>query len=72
VGTATNGNTFAVKHVTVSGTLLDVDGQIVSVGAAYVLQEGIAPGESVRFDVRVAKEPYAQYRLYAQAERDWE
>ena len=51
--------------------LLDAGGQIVSLGSAYVLQEDIAPGESVQFDVRVAKEPCVSYQLYGQAERDW-
>jgi LysM repeat protein len=69
-GTATNGNPFVIKNVTVSGVLLDASGQILSIGSKYVLQEEIAPGASVRFDVRIEKEPYAQYRLYAQAERD--
>ena len=27
---------------------------------------------SVRFDLRLEKEPYTSYRLYAQAERDWD
>ena len=71
-GTATNGNAFKVKNVTVSGVLLDASGQIVSMGSAYVLQEDIAPGASVRFDVRVDKAAYAQYQLYAQAEQDWD
>jgi LysM repeat protein len=69
-GTASNVNPFAVQNVTVSGVLLDADGQIVSMGSAYVLEEDIAPGESVRFDLRVAEEPFTDYRLYAQAERD--
>ena len=71
-GTATNGNTFKVKNVTVSGVLLDVSGQIVSIGSTYVLQEDIAPGEAVRFEVRIEKEDYVDIQLYAQAERDWE
>ena len=71
-GTATNGNPFAVQNVTVSGVLLDAGGQIVGVGSVYVLQEDIAPGESTRFDLRVEKEPYVSYQLYAQAERDWD
>ena len=71
-GTATNGNAFEVKNVTVSGVLLDANGQMLSVGSVYVLQEDIAPGASVDFDVRVAKEAYASYELYAQAERDWD
>jgi hypothetical protein len=69
-GTATNGNPFAVKNVTVSGVLIDAKGQIVSLGSTYVLQEGILPGTAVRFDLRIEKQAYADYRLYAQAERD--
>jgi hypothetical protein len=71
-GTATNGNTFKVKNVTVSGVLLDASGQIVSLGSTYVLQEDIEPGASVRFDVRVDKEAYVDYDIYAQAELDWD
>lgn len=71
-GTATNSNPFEVKNVTVSGVLLDASGQIVSLGSTYVLQADIEPGASVRFDLRIEKTPYVSYRLYAQAERDWE
>ena len=38
-GTATNGNPFQAKNVTVSGVLLDAAGQIVSLGSTYVLGE---------------------------------
>ena len=71
-GTATNASAYDVKNMTVSGVLIDGNGQIVSVGSAYVLQEDIAPGEAVSLSVRVAKEAYASYQVYAQAERDWE
>jgi LysM repeat protein len=71
-GTATNASLFKVKQVTVSGVLLDRSDQIVSVGLTYALGEGIEPGESVPFDLRVEKEPYTSYQLYAQAERDWD
>ena len=71
-GTATNSGSVKAKNVTVSGVLLDASGQMVSMGSTYVLQEDITPGESVRFDLRVEKEPYVRYLLYAQAERDWE
>jgi hypothetical protein len=71
-GKATNVNALKVKNVTVVGTLVDDDGQIVSVGSAYVLEEDIAPGGSVHFDLRVEAEAYASTQLYAQAERDWE
>jgi hypothetical protein len=71
-GTATNVNAFKVKNVTVVGTLVDGNGQIVSVGFIYVLEEDIEPGASVHFDLRVEAEAYASTQLYAQAERDWE
>jgi LysM repeat protein len=70
-GTATNTNPFKVKNVTVSGVLVDASGQIVSLGSTYVLQENVEPGAAVAFDLRVAKEAYTSYHLYAQAERDW-
>jgi len=57
--------------VTVSGVLLDAGSHIVSVGSTYGLESGIRPGASVSFDLRVSKEAYASYQLYAQAERDW-
>jgi LysM repeat protein len=71
-GMATNGNTFKVKNITVSGVLLDAGGRIVGLGSIYILEEDIEPGQAVRFDVHVKKEPYTRYQLYAQAERDWE
>lgn len=71
-GTATNVGTVAAKNVAVAGTLLNASGQIVSVGSTLVVQEDIAPGESVKFDLRIEKQAYASYQLYAQAERDWE
>jgi hypothetical protein len=71
-GMAKNENPFKIKNVTVSGVLMDGSGQIVSVGAKYVLQQDIAPGASVRFDVRIEREPYVRYQLYAQAEHDWD
>jgi hypothetical protein len=70
-GTATNVSSLKAKNVTVSGVLLDASGQIVSVGSVYVLQEDVEPGASVRFDLRIEREPYATYQLYAHAERDW-
>jgi len=71
-GTATNASTFGVKNVTVSGVLTDAGGLIVSLGSTYVLQQGVEPGASVRFDVRIEETLYVGYQLYAQAERDWE
>jgi LysM repeat protein len=70
-GTATNLNPFKVQNVTVSGVLFDASGQLVSLGSIYVLEEGIEPGESVPFELRVEAAPYVSYQLYAQAERDW-
>ena len=70
-GLAGNPNPFVIKNVIVSGVLLDDAGQIVRAGAAYVLQDDIGAGESVRFDVRVRREDFVTYRLYAQAEREW-
>lgn len=71
-GTASNLNPFEVKNVIVSAVLLDDSGQIVQTGAAYVLQDDIGAGESVRFDVRLRYTDFTAYQLYAQAERDWE
>jgi hypothetical protein len=70
-GLATNVNPFKAKNVVVAGTLEDASGQMVSLGWAHVLQEDILPGSGIRFDVRVKRVPFASYRLYAQAERDW-
>ena len=70
-GTATNRNAVAIKNLTVSGVLLDAGGQIVSLGSTYVLQEEILPGGSVPFMLYVSKEPYVDYELYAQTERNW-
>jgi hypothetical protein len=71
-GVATNPNPFKIKNVAVAGGLHDASGQMVSLGTTYVLQEDIEPGASVPFDVRVKTEPFTSYKLYAQAERDWE
>jgi flagellar basal body-associated protein FliL len=40
-----------------------------NLGSSYVLQENIGPGATVQFDLRVPYKPYADYQLYAQAER---
>jgi len=71
-GVASNTNPFKVKDVTVCGVLLDDSGQIVSLGSSYVLQQGIQPGATVQFDLRVPYKPYMDYQLYTQAERDWQ
>jgi len=51
---------------------VDANRQMVSLGYTYVLMEGIEPGASVRFDLRVSDAPHTGYRVYAQAERDWQ
>jgi hypothetical protein len=69
-GTATNSNSFTVKNVNVAGTLLDANGQIVSVGSTYIVQTGIVPGGSVSVDLRLPAASYANYRLYGRAEQE--
>lgn len=71
-GKATNVNEFKAKNVVVAGVLLDASGHIVSLGSTYVLEEDISPNGAVWFDMRIALVPFYRYRLYAQAERDWE
>jgi hypothetical protein len=71
-GVATNGCSFKVKNPIVTGVLVDGGGQMVSLGYTYVLMEDIEPGASVRFDLRVSDAPSSSYRVYAQAERDWQ
>jgi hypothetical protein len=71
-GYATNENEYMVKNVAIAGVLLDQNRQIVSLGATFVLQEDIQPNASVRFDLRIMREPFTRYWLYAQAERDWQ
>jgi hypothetical protein len=71
-GRAVNVNPFKVKNVALGGVLLDAGGQIVSLGAAYVLEEDILPNAGVTFDLRVERVPFLRYYVYAQAERDWE
>jgi hypothetical protein len=71
-GVATNPNAFMIKNVAVAGVLTDASGQVVSLGWTFVLEENIVSGASVAFDLRVERVPFYRYRLYAQAERDWE
>jgi len=71
-GIAINRNEFKVKNVVIAGVLKDASHQIVSLGSTYVLQEDITPGAWVRFDLRIKREPFYRYWMYAQAERDWE
>lgn len=71
-GRVTNENPFKIKNPIVMGALVDASGQMASLGYTYVVVEDIAPGTSVDFDLRVKLRPYASYRTYAQAERDWQ
>jgi hypothetical protein len=71
-GIATNENPYMVKNIVIAGVLRDAGGQIVSLGSTYVLREDIKPNESVRFDLRIKRVPFARYWLYTQAERDWQ
>jgi hypothetical protein len=71
-GIAINKNPFKIKNVAVAGVLTDAGGQIVSLGSTYVLEEDIMPEAWVRFDVRITRAPFYRYRMYAQAERDWQ
>jgi hypothetical protein len=64
-GLAVNENGFVVQNPVVTGTLVDANGQIVSVASTRILGE-IAPGGSEPFDLRVAYEPYATYQVYGQ------
>ena len=65
-GMALNENGFAVENAVVTGTLLDGDGQIVSVASTRILGE-IEPGGSEPFDLRVSYAPYAAYEAHGQA-----
>ncbi len=67
-GTAINDNVFPVKNVVIAGILLDANGQHVSMGEVYVLH--IDAGASAPFDLWIAKQPFADYELYVQAEQD--
>jgi hypothetical protein len=71
-GVATNEMSFRIKNPIVTGVLVDANRQMVSLGYTYVLMEDIEPGASVRFDLRVSDAPHTGYRMYAQAERDWQ
>ena len=77
VGQVRNDHSSTVKNVVLSGVLLDAQGEIVALGSTYLaVAEGMAPGESVRFEIRIhdptysAQTPFVQFRVYAQAERD--
>ncbi len=69
-GTILNPNTYAIKNVVVSASLLDAHDQITSIGSAYLVQS-IAPGASASFVAMVPAEPYTTYQVHAQAEGDF-
>jgi hypothetical protein len=77
-GQVRNDQPFRIKNVVLSGVLLDDKGEMVSLGSTYLLQEDIGPGQIVEFDIRVEDPmnrlgvPFTDYRVYAQAERDWD
>ena len=60
-GTATNNSPSKVKNVTVWGVLIDASGQIMSLGSSYGLQDDGPSGGSVRFELRVRKEPFVDH-----------
>jgi hypothetical protein len=76
-GRVTNTHSFKVKNVILSGVLLDAAGEIVSLGSTYLIEEDVEPGQVVDFGIRIhdptysVKTPFFSYRVYAQAERDW-
>jgi hypothetical protein len=77
VGQVRNDQSSTVKNVVLSGVLLDAQGEIVSLGSTYLaVAEGMEPGESVDFEIRIhdsaysVQTPFVQFRVYTQAERD--
>jgi hypothetical protein len=77
-GRVSNTHPFKVKNVMVSGVLLDSADEIVSLGSRYLIGQDIEPGQSVEFEIRIHDSTYrmgtsfVDYRVYAQAERDWD
>ena len=76
VGQVRNDQPSRVKNVILSGVLLDAQGEIVSLGSAYLaVAEGVEPGESAGFEIRIhdsaysVETPFVNYRVYLQAER---
>jgi hypothetical protein len=63
-GVVRNVYEVTINHALVSGELVAANGQVVSLGTTTLLGD-IAPGAEVTFNVRVANEPYASYRLKA-------
>jgi hypothetical protein len=77
VGQVRNDQSSKVKNVVLSGVLLDAQGEIVSLGSAVLaVAEGVEPGESVDFEIRIHDSTYrvetsfVNYQVYVQAERD--
>ena len=77
-GRVVNTHPFMVKNVILSGALLDAADEMVSLGSTYVIEEDIKPGQSLDFEIRIhdstysVETPFVSYRVYAQAERDWD
>jgi hypothetical protein len=67
-GQVVNENDYPLKSVTVTGTLIDGGGQIVSMATTTVVGE-IAAGESRSFDLRVPYAAYARYEVSGQGAR---
>ncbi len=65
-GSVYNPNPVTFQDVSISGALLDRDGEIVSVGTGLVL-DPIPSGETARFDVAIRYAPHVDYELYVQA-----
>ena len=66
-GQVRNPNPFAVKNVTVTGALLNAQGEIVSTGMT-ILVDSVASNGAAAFDVTIKYTPYTNYRLYIQGE----
>lgn len=67
-GVVVNRNEFPLKSVTIAGTLLGANGEIVSLGRTIVLGD-IEPGGRGAFDLRIRYEPYYRYEVQIQAVR---
>lgn len=65
-GTVANTNQVPVRDVTITGVLLDGNGEIVDTGVALLVQV-IEAGQSAPFDVMIHYAPYTQYQLFVQA-----
>ena len=69
-GSVHNQNAFDIKHVMVTGALLDDTSQWVSFGTVTLLEE-VEPGTDANFDLWVEKVRYVDYALYVSAEEDF-